>query len=344
MVEFDVVQDYLLTNQKTWLVTGAAGFIGSNLVERLLILNQKVVGFDNFSTGNERNLHQAVQDACIACEMDMSQNFKFIHGDICNIDECMLACKNADYVLHQAALGSVPRSIEAPLPTNKVNIEGFLNMLEASKVSGIRRFVYASSSSVYGSSKHLPKEEHTSGTPLSPYAVTKAVNELYANVYSQHFPLETIGLRYFNVFGKRQDPHGAYAAVIPRWISAMINGQETFINGDGKTSRDFCYVENAIQMNILSATVNNVRAINQIYNVALNKRTSLKKLHNMIKHKLCERIDHLDIMEPTYGDFRKGDILHSKASIEKAEVLLGYNPKHSVSKGLDKTIDWYLRS
>ena len=249
-----------------------------------------------------------------------------------------------DYVLHQAALGSVPRSIEDPINTNKANIDGFLNMLVASKEAGIKRFVYAASSSTYGDHPDLPKQEDKIGNPLSPYAVTKLANELYAKVFSETYGIETIGLRYFNIFGKRQDPKGAYAAVIPKWISAILNQDDVFINGDGETSRDFCFVENATQINILAATTENHKATNQVYNVALNDRTSLNQLYEMIAEGILKRVKKLERKEPIYRDFRPGDVRHSQANIEKAEILLGYFPKHTISMGLEETIDWYLKN
>jgi UDP-N-acetylglucosamine 4-epimerase len=342
--KFEEIQKYLKNNQKTWLITGVAGFIGSNLLEKLLILNQKIIGLDNFDTGHNFNLDEAIRDANNFTGEDLSGNFSFINGDIREINDCKRACKGVDYVLHQAALGSVPRSIEDPINTNKANIDGFLNMLVASKEADIKRFVYAASSSTYGDHPDLPKQEDKIGNPLSPYAVTKLVNELYAKVFSETYGIETIGLRYFNIFGKRQDPKGAYAAVIPKWISAILNQDDVFINGDGETSRDFCFVENAIQINILAAITENHKAVNQVYNVALNDRTSLNQLYEMIEKGILKRVKKLERKDPIYRDFRPGDVRHSQANIEKAEILLGYFPKHTISVGLEETIDWYLKN
>lgn len=341
MAKYDELQEYLKTNQKTWLVTGVAGFIGSNLLEKLLILNQKVVGLDNFDTGHNQNIEEAIQDANNASGKDLSGNFNFINGDIRDLNNCNHACSGVDYVLHQAALGSVPRSIEDPINTNKANIDGFLNMLVASKDAKVKRFVYAASSSTYGDHPDLPKTEDKIGNPLSPYAVTKAVNELYAKVFAQTYGFKTIGLRYFNIFGKRQDPNGAYAAVIPKWVAAILNNEDVYINGDGETSRDFCYIENTIQMNLLAATTENVAAIDQVYNVALNDRTSLNKLHQMIEKRLMQRKKGLKKKDPIYRDFRAGDVRHSQANIDKARELLDYQPKHMISQGMDETMDWY---
>ncbi len=344
MSDYEKLQAYLLNNQSTWLITGVAGFIGSNLLERLLILNQKVVGLDNFETGFQHNIDQAIRDAEKSKGVPLSSNFRFIKGDIRNFDDCEKACKGVDYVLHQAALGSVPRSIENPINTNQANINGFLNMLVASKEVKVKRFVYAASSSTYGDHPDLPKVEDRIGSPLSPYAVTKLVNELYANVFSKTYNFKTIGLRYFNVFGKRQNPNGAYAAVIPKWVSAIINNEKIYINGDGSTSRDFCYVDNAVQINILAATSINENSADQVYNVALNEQTSLNELYGMIQEKIFERIDGLSRQNPIYRDFRQGDVLHSLADINKARNLLGYDPKFKISKGMDETVNWYVKN
>ena len=285
MSKYEKLQNFLLTNQSTWLVTGCAGFIGSNLLEKLLVLNQKVVGLDNFDTGYQQNIDQALSDAAIATGKSVEKlkdNFSFITGDIRELSDCEMACKGVNYVLHQAALGSVPRSIEDPINTNRANIDGFLNMLVASKAANVKRFVYAASSSTYGDHPDLPKVEDKIGNPLSPYAVTKVVNELYAGVFAQVYDFKTVGLRYFNIFGKRQDPNGAYAAVIPKWVSAILSNEDVFINGDGETSRDFCYIDNAVQMNLLAATTDNDEATDQVYNVALNDRTSLNTLYQKI--------------------------------------------------------------
>ena len=344
MTRYEQLQEHLKDNQSTWLVTGVAGFIGSNLLEKLLILNQKVVGLDSFDTGYQHNVDQAIQDANDITGKDLSKNFKFINGDIKKLSDCKLACDGVDYVLHQAALGSVPRSIEDPIATNEANINGFVNMLVASRDAKVKRFVYAASSSSYGDNPDLPKVEHMTGNPLSPYAVTKIVNELYANVFAKNYDFKTIGLRYFNIFGKRQDPDGAYAAVIPKWVAAILNKEDVYINGDGETSRDFCYIDNTVQMNLLAATTDNEEATNQVYNVALNDRTSLTKLHQMIEERLIERVEGLEKKKPIYREFRSGDVRHSQASIDKAQKLLDYQPKYRISEGMADAIDWYVNS
>ena len=344
MAKYEQLQEYLKDNQSTWLVTGVAGFIGSNLLERLLILNQRVVGLDNFDTGHQHNIDQAIEDANKWTGKDLSNNFKFIEGDIRDINNCKQACNGVDYVLHQAALGSVPRSIEDPINTNRANIDGFLNMLVASKNANVKRFVYAASSSTYGDHPDLPKVEDKIGSPLSPYAVTKVVNELYANVFAKTYGFKTIGLRYFNIFGKRQDPNGAYAAVIPKWVVAILNKDDVYINGDGETSRDFCYIDNTVQINLLAATTDNDEATDQVYNVALNDRTSLNKLYQMIEERLIQRTEGLEKKKPFYKDFRTGDVRHSQANIDKAQALLGYQPKYTISKGMDEAVDWYIKS
>ncbi len=344
MSSYEHLQEYLKGNQSTWLVTGVAGFIGSNLLETLLTLNQKVVGLDNLDTGHQKNIEQAINDANNYRGRDLSDNFIFINGDIKNIEDCKKACNGIDYVLHQAALGSVPRSVKDPIASNNSNITGFLNMLVASRDANIKRFVYAASSSSYGDNKDLPKIEHTIGNPLSPYAVTKLVNELYASVFAKNYGFKTIGLRYFNVFGKRQDPSSAYAAVIPKWVAAILCKEDVYINGDGETSRDFCYVDNAIQMNLLAATTHDHVALDQVYNVALNDRTSLNKLYQMIEEKLRQRIPELKKKEPIYRDFRAGDVRHSQANISKAQKLLDYQPIYKISKGLDEAMDWYVKN
>ena len=344
MTRYEQLQEHLKDNQSTWLVTGVAGFIGSNLLEKLLILNQKVVGLDSFDTGYQHNVDQAIQDANDITGKDLSNNFKFINGDIKKLSDCKLACDGVDYVLHQAALGSVPRSIEDPIATNEANINGFVNMLVASRDAKVKRFVYAASSSSYGDNPDLPKVEHMTGNPLSPYAVTKIVNELYANVFAKNYDFKTIGLRYFNIFGKRQDPDGAYAAVIPKWVAAILNKEDVYINGDGETSRDFCYIDNTVQMNLLAATTDNEEATNQVYNVALNDRTSLTKLYQMIEERLIERVEGLEKKKPIYREFRSGDVRHSQASIDKAKKLLDYQPKYKISEGMDEAIDWYINS
>jgi UDP-N-acetylglucosamine 4-epimerase len=344
MTKYEQLQEHLKINQNTWLVTGVAGFIGSNLLEKLLILNQKIVGLDNFDTGHQHNIDQAIQDANKATGKNLSSNFKFINGDIRKIDDCKNACMNIDYVLHQAALGSVPRSIEDPVNTNRANIDGFLNMLVASKDAQVKRFVYAASSSTYGDHPDLPKIENKTGNPLSPYAVTKVVNELYADVFAKTYGFKTIGLRYFNIFGKRQDPNGAYAAVIPKWVASILNKDDVFIYGDGETSRDFCYIDNTVQMNLLAATTDNDEAVNQVYNVAINDRTSLNKLYQMIEERLIQRTQGLKKKKPIYRNFRAGDVKHSQANIDKAQNLLDYHPKYMIDKGMDKSMDWYVKN
>jgi UDP-N-acetylglucosamine/UDP-N-acetylgalactosamine 4-epimerase len=342
MTKYEQLQEHLKDNQSTWLVTGVAGFIGSNLLEKLLILNQKVIGLDNFDTGHQHNIDQAIKDANKTTGKNLSGNFKFINGDIRELDNCERACIGVDYVLHQAALGSVPRSIEDPINTNRANIDGFLNMLVASKDAKVKRFVYAASSSTYGDHPDLPKIEDKIGNPLSPYAVTKVVNELYASVFAKTYGFKTIGLRYFNIFGKRQDPDGAYAAVIPKWVAAILSKEDVFINGDGETSRDFCYIDNTVQMNLLAATTDNDEATDQVYNVALNDRTSLNKLYQMIEERLIQRTEGLGKKEPIYRDFRAGDVRHSQANIDKAQMLLDYQPKYMISEGMDEAMDWYV--
>lgn len=348
MTKYEELQEHLKLNQYTWLVTGVAGFIGSNLLEKLLILNQKVIGLDNFETGYQHNIDQALEDAKYSLKEKglelVADNFKLIEGDIRELEDCRLACRDIDFVLHQAALGSVPRSIENPIHTNKANIDGFLNMLVAAKDAKVKRFVYAASSSTYGDHPALPKVEDRIGNPLSPYSVTKVVNELYAGVFAKTYNFKTIGLRYFNIFGKRQNPNGAYAAVIPKWVSSILNGEDVFINGDGETSRDFCYIDNAVQMNILAAMAENDEAVDQVYNVALNARTSLNQLYQMIEDRLIERTTTLSKKNPVYRDFRAGDVRHSQADISKATNLLGYKPTHIITEGLDVAMDWYVNN
>ena len=352
----------------TWLVTGVAGFIGSNLLETLLKLDQRVVGLDNFATGHQRNLDE-VQTLVTPAQW---ANFNFIQGDIRNLEDCqktMVFCHcersaaihdtiPVDFVLHQAALGSVPRSLQDPITTNATNISGFLNMLVAARDAKVKSFTYAASSSTYGDHPTLPKVEHTIGKPLSPYAVTKYVNELYADVFARCYGFNTIGLRYFNVFGKRQDPNGAYAAVIPKWIASMIKGEPVYINGDGETSRDFCYIDNAVQANLLSATVDSVIAapkdvtasearqsmspVNQVYNVAVGDRTTLNQLYAQIKTNLVPHYPHLQSVAPVYREFRDGDVRHSLADISKATLRLGYIPTQRIGEGLELSMAWYI--
>lgn len=320
-------------------MTGVAGFIGSNLLETLLRLEQRVVGLDNFATGHRRNLEE-VQSLVSA---EQWARFSFHAGDIRQLDDCRRACQGVDYVLHQAALGSVPRSLQDPITTNGTNIDGFLNMLVAARDAKVQSFVYATSSSTYGDHPDLPKVEDRIGKPLSPYAVTKYVNELYADVFSRSFGFETIGLRYFNVFGKRQDPEGAYAAVIPKWTAALIRGVPVQINGDGETSRDFCYVDNAVQANLLAATTADNSARNQVYNIAVGDRTTLNMLFGLIRECL-ERLDIRHDVLPIHRDFREGDVRHSQADVSKAVKLLGYEPKFNVQTGIALAMPWYVRS
>jgi UDP-N-acetylglucosamine 4-epimerase len=333
------LQQELAQQQHHWLVTGAAGFIGSNLVEALLKLNQRVTGLDNFATGHQHNLDQVRE---LVGEQAWS-NFTFVEADIRSPEACARACGGVDFVLHQAALGSVPRSIADPQTTNETNISGFLNMLVAARDARVKRFVYAASSSTYGDHPGLPKVEDRIGKPLSPYAVTKYVNELYADVFARTYGFESIGLRYFNVFGPRQDPNGAYAAVIPKWVAALIRNEELRINGDGETSRDFCYIDNVVQINLLAALAGS-EAANQVYNVALNDRTSLNQLHAMMCSLLAERFPHVAAHKPTYVDFRKGDVRHSQADIGKAASMLGYAPTHRIGEGLKEAMDWYVHN
>lgn len=336
MSQYQTVCEQLQQAPKTWLITGVAGFIGSNLLETLLRLNQNVVGLDNFATGHQHNLDEVKN----LVTPEQWANFKFYEGDIRNFEDCQTACTGVDYVLHQAALGSVPRSIADPITTNAANITGFLNMLTAARDACVKSFTYAASSSTYGDHPALPKVEENIGKPLSPYAVTKYVNELYAEVFARTYGFKAIGLRYFNVFGKRQDPNGAYAAVIPKWTAAMISGDDVFINGDGETSRDFCFIENTVQANILAATTQNDEAKNQVYNVAVGDRTTLNDLFNAIKAALNEN-GVTYTKEPVYRDFRAGDVRHSQASVEKIKNLLGYKPEFVISQGIDQAMPWY---
>ena len=336
MTAYEQLLAWLPSEPRTWLVTGAAGFIGSNLLETLLKLDQWVVGLDNFATGFQHNLDEVQQLVTPA----QWARFTFIQGDIRNLDDCRRACEGVDYVLHQAALGSVPRSLADPITTNGTNIGGFLNMLVAARDAKVKSFTYAASSSTYGDHPGLPKVEDRIGKPLSPYAVTKYVNELYAEVFARSYGFDSIGLRYFNVFGKRQDPDGAYAAVIPKWIGSMIKDEDVFINGDGETSRDFCYVENAVQANLLAATSSG-EAGAQIYNVAVGARTSLNALFEMLQHSLGEN-DISYSRKPAYRGFRDGDVRHSQADVSKACKLLGYEPRFSVGAGIAEAMTWYV--
>nr|WP_092123420.1 SDR family oxidoreductase [Desulfonatronum thiosulfatophilum] len=337
---YDRIQNELRHNPKTWLVTGVAGFIGSNLLETLLRLDQQVVGLDNFSTGYQKNLDE-VRDTV---SPEQWKKFRFMEADIRDAGACGHAVSNVNYVLHQAALGSVPRSLEDPIEANENNITGFLNMITAARDAGAERFVYAASSSTYGDHPGLPKREDAIGKPLSPYAVTKYVNELYAEVYSSCYGFHSIGLRYFNIFGPRQDPDGAYAAVIPKWFAALLQSQEPFINGDGETSRDFCYVDNAVQANILAACSSQEEALNQVYNVAFGQRTTLNELFGFIRDLVAAHHPAAAEIKPQYRDFRAGDVRHSLADIAKAARLLGFHPKYSVHDGLNMAAQWYVRS
>ncbi|EIU7613860.1 Vi polysaccharide biosynthesis UDP-N-acetylglucosaminuronic acid C-4 epimerase TviC [Vibrio vulnificus] len=335
MTKYEQIQQELIESPKTWLVTGVAGFIGSNLLEKLLKLNQTVVGLDNFATGHQHNLDEVKS---LVTEAQW-QRFTFIEGDIRDSKTCQQVVKGVDYVLHQAALGSVPRSIADPLTTNAANITGFLNMLDAAKEEGVSSFTYAASSSTYGDHPALPKVEENIGNPLSPYAVTKYVNELYAGVYARTYGFKTIGLRYFNVFGRRQDPNGAYAAVIPKWTAAMINGDDVYINGDGETSRDFCYIDNVVQMNLLAATAAD-EAKDEVYNVAVGDRTTLNDLYFAIKSALNE--NGIAVKgEPIYREFRAGDVRHSQADVSKAVGKLSYQHTHRIIDGISEAMPWY---
>jgi UDP-N-acetylglucosamine 4-epimerase len=338
MSVYNNLLDKLPASQKAWLITGVAGFIGCNLLERLLTLDQRVVGLDNFATGHRHNLEQ-IKSVVTPAQW---ARFRFIEGDIRKIEDCRNACTGVDYVLHQAALGSVPRSLEDPINTNQANIDGFLNMLVAARDAKVLRFVYAASSSTYGDHPGLPKLEDRIGRPLSPYAVTKLVNEQYADVFARAYNFKTIGLRYFNIFGARQDPQGAYAAVVPKWTAAMIHNDPVWINGDGETSRDFCYIANAVQANLLAATVERDEATNQVYNVAVGDRTTLNDLFECIRLVLEPRFPHLKGFGPQYRDFRAGDVRHSLADITKACTLLGYQPTHRIKEGLVEAMAWYV--
>jgi len=337
-MKFEETKAELMASPKVWVVTGAAGFIGSNLLESLLRLNQKVVGLDNLSTGHPGNLVQVQA----AVGPDRWKKFTWIEGDIQDAATCRKAVKGADYVLHQAALASVPRSVARPAETNASNVTGFLNMLWAAHEGGVQRFVFASSSAVYGDVDALPQVEENIGNCLSPYAVSKRVNELYAGVFARCYGMSSIGLRYFNVFGPRQDPNGAYAAVIPKWIAAMIQNQPVYINGDGSTSRDFCYVANVVQANLLAATTAGAQAVNTVYNIALGDETTLTKLFQMLRERLLAAHPHLRDLKPIHREFQPGDVRHSRADISKARRLLGYSPTHKIETGLDEALGWYV--
>ena len=359
MTRYEKVKRELQNNPKTWLITGVAGFIGSNLLETLLKLNQNVVGLDNFETGFQRNIDQAIACATNALRADNrlldTASFTFIEGDIRKLEDCQKAMIfypsisekegiPVDYVLHEAALGSVPRSVEDPIKTNMANIDGFLNMLVAARDAKVKRFIYAASSSTYGDHPDLPKVEDKIGKPLSPYAVTKLVNELYTDVFARTYGYKTIGLRYFNIFGKRQDPEGAYAAGIPKWISSLIKNKPVYINGDGETSRDFCYIENVVQINLLAATTDNPEAVNQVYNVAVGDQNTLNQLYEALRVNLAELYPHLVEAKPIYRDFREGDVRHSLADISKSKSLLGYAPQYRIGEGLKEAMTWYTEN
>jgi len=328
----------LLKHKKTWLITGVAGFIGSNLAEALLKLEQKVISLDNFATGHRYNLEHIKHSV----SAEQWENFTFVEGDISDYDICKAITKDVDIILHQAALGSVPRSIDDPIVSNNSNVTGFLNMITAAKENSVKRFVYASSSSVYGDSQELPKVEERTGALLSPYAVTKYVNELYAGVFRKCYDMESIGLRYFNVFGKRQDPNGAYAAVIPKWVGQILNGEDVYINGDGETSRDFTYIDNVIQANILAGTTKNEEAFGETFNTAAAGRETLNNLYKAIIEGLKSQLPQLDIKDPVYRDFRAGDIRHSNANIDKINTYIGYEPTHTLEEGLSESLAWYI--
>ena len=338
MKNYQQVQQELKENPQKWLVTGVAGFIGSNLLETLLKIDQQVVGLDNFSTGHQHNLDQVEQ----LVSAEQWQRFSMVKGDIRELADCQQVCQGVDFVLHQAALGSVPRSLEDPITTNANNLTGFLNMLVAARDQQVKRFVYAASSSTYGDHPGLPKVEDRIGKPLSPYAVTKYVNELYADVFNRCYDLQPIGLRYFNIFGQRQDPNGAYAAVIPKWFSGLMRGEEIFINGDGETSRDFCFIDNCVEANIMAAMTDHPEATNQVYNVAVGGRTTLNELFALIQERVNDLQPGYQEVEPTYRDFRAGDVRHSQADISKGRELMGYDPQFDIRAGLDKAAKWYF--
>lgn len=334
------VKKGLSASPKKWLVTGVAGFIGSNLLETLLTCDQHVKGLDNFSTGHQHNLDQVK----LLVTKEQWARFSFTKGDIRDEDTCRDACRDVDYVLHQAALGSVPRSLENPQLTHANNLTGYLNMLVAARDQKVKKFVYAASSSTYGDHPGLPKKEDLIGRPLSPYAVTKYVNELYADVFSRCYGVNPVGLRYFNIFGRRQDPNGAYAAVIPKWFAGLMAKEEIFINGDGTTSRDFCYIDNCVQANIMAATATKEDSFNQVYNIAFGERTTLTELFNHIQKRVEGLVDNYSNVAPIFRDFRPGDVKHSLADISKARELIGYNPEFSVLQGLDQAADWYFKN
>lgn len=344
MTHYEQVQTELRQSPKTWLVTGIAGFIGSHLLETLLQLKQRVVGLDNFATGHQSNLDEVKT----LVTSEQWSNFQFIDGDIRHLADCQKACDGVDYILHQAALGSVPRSLADPIATNDTNVTGFLNMLVAARDAKVKSFTFAASSSTYGDHPALPKFEDNIGKPLSPYAVTKYVNELYAEVFARSYGFNSIGLRYFNVFGPRQDPNGAYAAVIPKWADTLLRGEPVYINGDGETSRDFCFVANVVQANLLAATATNPDALNQVYNIALGERTTLNELFQYLRDTLqtmviSRKAGQSITSSPTYRNFRDGDVRHSQADISKAQRLMSYSPTHPIKHGIELAMPWYIR-
>lgn len=336
---YEQLRTELSASPRTWLVTGAAGFIGSNVLEALLKLNQRVVGLDNFATGSRKNLEQVKA----AVSADQWALFRLVDDDIAEPAACRTACHAVDHVIHLAALGSVPFSMENPLASHRANVTGSLQVFLAAREAKVKSFVYASSSAVYGDEPQLPKLEERIGLPLSPYGATKWMDEIYAGVFARAYGFPSIGLRYFNVFGARQDPNGAYAAVIPKWVAALLRRQPVYVNGDGETSRDFCYVENVVQVNLLAATTANAEALNQIYNVAVGERTTLNELFDLLKSGLRRRNPDMPDAKPIYRDFRQGDVRHSLADIGKARRLLGYEPTHRIGEGLELALDWYVR-
>ncbi len=338
MTPYQQLQAALPKSPKTWLITGVAGFIGSNLLETLLKLDQHVVGLDNFATGHRKNLAE-VQALVTPAQW---ARFNFIEGDIRDLADCKRACEGVSYVLHQAALGSVPRSLEDPIATNAANINGFLNMLVAARDAKVTSFTYAASSSTYGDHPGLPKLEDVIGKPLSPYAVTKYVNELYADVFARSYGFTTVGLRYFNVFGPRQDPDGAYAAVVPKWTASLLKGETVYINGDGETSRDFCFIDNAVQANLLAATTTNAEARNQVYNVAVGDRTTLNQLFALLRENLAPHGVSPEV-QAVHRDFRAGDVRHSQADVGKGQRLLGYQATHRMAQGVAAAMPWYVK-
>jgi UDP-N-acetylglucosamine/UDP-N-acetylgalactosamine 4-epimerase len=338
---YETARQRIRSRSRTWLVTGAAGFIGSHLVENLLRLEQQVVGLDNFATGKRENL-QHIRAAVVRDAGEAAwKNFRFIEGDIRSLDACKRACMGVQVVLHQAALGSVPRSIDDPIASSETNVMGFINMQVAARDAGVQRFVYASSSAVYGDHPALPKVEAVTGRAMSPYGLTKWVNELYADVFDVCYGFKSIGMRYFNVFGARQDPNGAYASVIPAWIGALLRGQVPYVNGDGTAARDFCHVDNVVQANLLAATVEDPLALGQAYNIALGDQTSLNQLYDVIRAQVARRVPEVAGVKAVYREPRKGDILFSRADTSKAQRLLGYRPSVRIMEGLQMTVDWY---